>query len=251
MEEYREITWIDTRTRYFISNLGYVYSLKNNGIMYKLKPKIDKYGYYTMGFRIKNHSSKKFYTIHRLVAIAFLENDDPTNKTTINHINNIKTDNRLENLEWMSVADNNRYRFKCGYHVDGNLLRVVSDEDAIKMLKLFYYENKSRLYIKKIFKDKYNRTTVENVLSKKIISLKNVYFDLKITDSMVSDKKGMISPQKQRIIYSALVDYIILKESKKNIIKKYDISINCFNNYLRGANAGYVLKKVKEDYGIN
>lgn len=54
---------------------------------------------------------RKNYAVHRLVASAFVPN--PTGEKTVNHKNEIKTDNRAENLEWMSLADNLRY----GTHV--------------------------------------------------------------------------------------------------------------------------------------
>lgn len=45
--------------------------------------------------------------VHRIVAEAWIAN--PLNLETVNHKNEIKTDNRVENLEWMSQADNSRY----------------------------------------------------------------------------------------------------------------------------------------------
>lgn len=44
-----------------------------------------------------------------MVALAYIENDNPTVKTEVNHKNYIRDDNRAENLEWLSHADNVRY----------------------------------------------------------------------------------------------------------------------------------------------
>ena len=53
---------------------------------------ITKYGYYECNIR------GKIEKVHRVVAETFIENID--NKPQINHINGVKTDNRVENLEW-------------------------------------------------------------------------------------------------------------------------------------------------------
>lgn len=49
----------------------------------------------------------KTYQVHRLVALAYLEN--PEGKATVNHKDEIKTHNYLNNLEWMTQAENIRY----------------------------------------------------------------------------------------------------------------------------------------------
>ena len=69
-----------------------------------LKPTVVYGGYLTVNLCGDN---KKWFLVHRLVCEAFHEN--PGNKPQINHINEIKTDNRACNLEWCTVKENNNH----------------------------------------------------------------------------------------------------------------------------------------------
>lgn len=88
---------------YQISNLGRVMSFKNQ---YGHGPRII-YGETTRSGYIQVSLNKKRYKIHRLVAMAFIPN--PDGLPQINHKNEIKTDNRAENLEWCTGKYNVNY----------------------------------------------------------------------------------------------------------------------------------------------
>jgi hypothetical protein len=94
---------------YLVSNKGRIYSTTNS-IIRKLMHNTD--GYPTIRIYIRGKLRTK--TIHRLLAKAFIPN--PENKKHVNHINGIKSDNRLENLEWLTQRENIQHAWDIGIH---------------------------------------------------------------------------------------------------------------------------------------
>lgn len=97
---------------YFISNLGNIKTVnwKNTSKESILKLTKDSKGYLKVGLMI--NGKLKTFRVHRLVAFAFIPN--PENKSQINHINAIKTDNRVENLEWCTNRENSIHQRSLG-----------------------------------------------------------------------------------------------------------------------------------------
>lgn len=98
----REENWkpVEGYENYEVSDFGRV---KSSNCILKLRK--DKYGYLRISLR-KNRMLKTF-TVHKLVATAFIPN--PDNLSQVNHKNEDKTDNRVENLEWCTPKYNNSY----------------------------------------------------------------------------------------------------------------------------------------------
>jgi hypothetical protein len=118
--------WKDIKgfeSKYQVSNLGNVRSLdrdtdRKDGRIMKLKGTLLKYRYQHSGYA-SICMGRKNYLVHRLVAKAFLENQYDY-KVDVNHIDCDKSNNKVENLEWVSKSENiqhaiNSNRFKRVY----------------------------------------------------------------------------------------------------------------------------------------
>lgn len=70
----------------------------------------NNFGY--LDTRLYKNGKKTSAFIHRLLAMTFIPN--PLNKKYVNHINGIKADNRIENLEWASASENSKHAHAMG-----------------------------------------------------------------------------------------------------------------------------------------
>lgn len=92
---------------YQISSMGRVKSLKRNNTKGKvLKMPLDKDGYCQV--TLSKNNIRKTMRVHKLVALAFVDGKT-AEKNMVNHKNEIKDDNRVENLEWCDAKYNTNY----------------------------------------------------------------------------------------------------------------------------------------------
>lgn len=105
-------------SNYSVSSCG---SVRNDTRNKLIKPFLDRYGYKKvfLGKGIEK-------TVHRLVAMAFIPN--PESKPQVNHKNGVKTDNRVENLEWATNSENQLH----SYRLLGKVASVEAAHEANK-----------------------------------------------------------------------------------------------------------------------
>lgn len=103
---------IEGYPNYFVTSDGDVYSKSYNKTKKckKMKSHILRSGYARVTFRTKG--VRKDCLVHQLVAKAFIPN--PENKPQPNHINSVRSDNRVANLEWMTQSENILYAYEQG-----------------------------------------------------------------------------------------------------------------------------------------
>lgn len=119
-----EVIWKDIpeyEGLYKISNYGEIYSTYSNKL---LKPRLDKDGYAQVTL-YKNHQPKTL-RIHRLVAITYIPN--PNNYSCVNHKDENKKNNAVDNLEWCTIKYNNNYGTHTQRSADSRRGQTLSEE---------------------------------------------------------------------------------------------------------------------------
>lgn len=136
MEIWKEIQ--NLNGKYLISNYGNVKSLYTNRIL--------KSGN-NNGYQIVNLHRKNYY-VHRLVAIHFLENIE--NKNQVNHIDFNKSNNHINNLEWITAKENTLHYWANNKTCNKNYSKKYSTvNDNLRGINFYKRYNKwvYRIYI--------------------------------------------------------------------------------------------------------
>lgn len=145
VEKCESEVWVEvpnTDGRYSVSRNGLLRRNANNRL---LKPSQTRKGYLRTAF---GKGSKTFF-VHRIVAQAFIPN--PKSLPSINHINGIKTDNRVENLEWVTHKENNIHALRTGLrdcYGEASHYATITEKQAIEI-----FENKEGLTVPELAKN--------------------------------------------------------------------------------------------------
>ena len=129
--------WKDIKgyeNQYQISNLGNIRALSRKGQrkgVERMETRISNWGYPIIS--IWKNNKQKTFSVHRLVAETFIAN--PNNKAEVNHKNGIKTDNRVENLEWVTREENIQHAYNTGLNP-----RSLPMPEVVKMPKIICCE---------------------------------------------------------------------------------------------------------------
>ena len=122
-------------------NINYPHQIRRKKNKRIVSESVDK----TTGYIRTILNNKKYYK-HRIIGFQFIENDDPENKIQIDHINHIKTDNRIENLRWCSISENqiNKSKFKGNFEFVDEISEdaiIVDTYNNHNFQNIYYWDN--------------------------------------------------------------------------------------------------------------
>ena len=139
---------------YEVSNYGNVMSLNyhKTGFAGILTPHLGKYN--ECRVILSKNGIMRIKLIHRLVAEAFLPS--PDRKSIVNHINNIKTDNRVENLEWTSHRKDKQRKPRKSYSFFNKTMNLNFTGGSSELVSEFPEQKLNRMSLSLVARGKYS-----------------------------------------------------------------------------------------------
>lgn len=205
---------------YEVSNLGNVRSLRR---LIVLKPRLYG-GYLTITVYLSAKRKHEMRALHRLVAEAFIPN--PLNKPYVNHVNGIKTDNRAENLEWCTQAENTRHAVQMHLtpHGDKNGNAKLSNAQA-ELIRSIYVPYSKQFGVNALAR-RFNvsRKTISNITRGRTF---------KVANGTIHDSAAKKVPVDVRDKIRAFYQKGVAGRGLPSIVKKFGVSLKTAHNIVR------------------
>lgn len=208
-----EIIWKDVKGFegcYTVSNTGLIKSAYKSKKI--LRPKKDKDGY--LAVALSKDKRVHHLRVHRIVALTFIPN--PNELPVVNHINKVVDDNRVSNLEWVTVYENSMHGFRTTKGIKGLSSMPL---EIIAMIPDLYISGKSYYEIIDLLDLKCKPQELGELLSGR---------KFKETTGLTSDIRRKESMHPVRVTDEMVLDiyhrYFNLGESQKSIMYLYKLS---------------------------
>lgn len=147
--------------RYRVSDNGEILNVQKNTL---LALKVDRDGYHQIGLRKLGNRKKHWFSVHRLVALAFCEKPDNWEELQIDHIDRNKQNNVVPNLRWVTLQENmdNRKDTCWSRNTTTGELHITGYKNGGFMVRITRHGTKYRSWHKSIEDAMRERDVVKN-----------------------------------------------------------------------------------------
>lgn len=152
------------KDKYVVSRDGRIKNILTGHI---LKPRKESNGYLRVGITDPRvpHKKSTHASVHRVVALTYIPN--PENKPQVNHINGDKTDNRVENLEWVTESENQRHAYNSFLKARGDNITnsKISNAEAHRISRMYSDGYRIRDIAGRLFDDSISELSYHEYMS--------------------------------------------------------------------------------------